>query len=79
MPITILGKQKLTSGTIIPHNYIQMVQLAAKGYNHKEIGKLLEYSPRTIEGAFYDMTKAFNLKNRTHLVAQMIKYKFIKP
>jgi len=79
MPTTRLEKQKLTKGTIMPISYIRMAQMAAQGYEHKEIGAKLEYSPRTVEGAFYDMIHAFNLRNRTHLVAQMIKYGHIKP
>ena len=46
----------------------EVLQLLAKGYNAKEIGKKLENSDATINTIRHQMIRRFRAKNVTHLV-----------
>jgi DNA-binding NarL/FixJ family response regulator len=52
---------------------IDVLQLAADGFDTGEIALKLSYSKRTVTNILHDVTSRFHLTNRTHAVAYAIR------
>ena len=50
-----------------------VLRLAADGLDTEEIADQLAYSARTVTSVFHDITRRFQLRNRTHAVAYAIR------
>jgi DNA-binding NarL/FixJ family response regulator len=50
-----------------------VLRLAADGLDTEEIADRLAYSARTVTSVFHDITRRFQLRNRTHAVAYAIR------
>jgi DNA-binding NarL/FixJ family response regulator len=50
-----------------------VLRLAADGLDTKEIAHRLAYSARTVTNVFHDITRRYQLRNRTHAVAYAIR------
>jgi DNA-binding NarL/FixJ family response regulator len=52
---------------------LDVLRLAADGFDTEEIADRLAYSARTVTSVFHDITRRFQLRNRTHAVAYAIR------
>ena len=52
---------------------IDVLRLAADGFDTGEIALKLSYSKRTVTNILHDVTSRFHLTNRTHAVAYAIR------
>jgi len=52
---------------------IEVLRLVADGYDTSEIAEKLCYSPRTVKNVLHDVTARFNLRNRSHAVAYVVR------
>jgi len=62
-------KKDDTTEPLISGKEIEIINLLANGLNSEEIYKHIGYSIFTIDAYIQNLTKRYNLKNRTHLVA----------
>ncbi len=51
----------------------EVLRLLADGYNTAEVAQKLNYSERTVKNILADVTRRFNLRNRTHAVAYALR------
>jgi DNA-binding NarL/FixJ family response regulator len=64
----VLGPQGLTFGGLTERE-VDVLRLVADGMDTVEIAESLCYSERTVKNAIHDVTRRFQLRNRSHAVA----------
>ncbi|MEV4753644.1 LuxR C-terminal-related transcriptional regulator [Micromonospora sp. NPDC049559] len=69
---TLLGPQRLSLNGFTERE-LEVLRLAADGYDTVEIAHKLNYSDRTIKNVFYDIRSRFHLRNRAHAVAYALR------
>jgi pSer/pThr/pTyr-binding forkhead associated (FHA) protein len=56
---------------------LEVLQLVARGYTHKEIAEQLELSPKTVEGYRARISEKLGLKSRAELVELALHHKLL--
>jgi DNA-binding NarL/FixJ family response regulator len=52
---------------------VDVLRLIADGFDTAEVARKLSYSERTVKGVLQDVTRRYNLRNRTHAVAYALR------
>ncbi len=68
------GQRNAYPNGILTDREADVLRLAGHGNETAEIARILCYSERTVKSIIHDVTRRFELKNRTHAVAWAIRH-----